>query len=48
MGLGGGGVFVGEECEGSPVAGRPASQQMANRTSRQKWTADFLHSELIV
>lgn len=38
-------VFVQEEWEGSPVAGRPASRQMADRTSRQKWTADFLHSE---
>lgn len=38
-------VFVPEEWEGSPVAGRPASRQMADGTNKQKWRADFVHSE---
>lgn len=38
-------VFVPEEWEGSPVAGRPASRQMADGMNKQKWRADFVHSE---
>lgn len=38
-------VFVGKEWEGSPVAERPTSRQMADRMSKQKCTADFVHSE---
>lgn len=41
MGWGVRGIFVLEECEGSPMAGRPVSRQMADGTSRQKSPADF-------
>lgn len=30
---------------GLAVATGPASRQMADKTSKQKWTTDFLHSE---